>query len=182
MVDGKRECLISPNKEICHIHKNMKPKVVQNEFLDALKIIDLENKNDKLEKKISKMIKFQDNQKVELTNLYKTIEKKNKLLKEKDEYISNQRLQLEAIKNTQAKAVIRPSDENDYNQEILNLKKKINNMKEDYNNFQIVKEYEKTKHKLLKKNIDIYNFNNSQFHKLRLDRNYIVHEKILTSP
>ena len=86
MIEQNRQCLLAKNKEICHIHKNMKPKTVkvfQNEYLDALKIIDLENKNSKLEKRVNKLLIFQDNQKVELTNLYKTIEKKNKALREK---------------------------------------------------------------------------------------------------
>lgn len=87
MIEQNRQCLLAKNKEMCHIHKNMKPKVFKNEYLDALKIIDLENKNSKLEKKVNKLLIFQENQKVELTNLYKTIEKKNKALREKEEHI-----------------------------------------------------------------------------------------------
>jgi hypothetical protein len=163
MINNTRKCKLAPKKSLCHIHN----KYNQNEPRqnDLIKIIDLEIKNEQLEKKIYKMSKFQDNQrlvserqssalcaaKIELTNLYKTIEKKNIGLREKEHEISK-------------------------------LKYKINNMTEDYNNFQIIKQYEKTKQELLKKNIDILSFKNSQFHKLRLDRNYIVHEKTLISP
>lgn len=87
MIEQNRQCLLAKNKEMCHIHKNMKPKVFKNEYLDALKIIDLENKNSKLKKRVNKLLTFQENQKVELTNLYKTIEKKNKALREKEEHI-----------------------------------------------------------------------------------------------
>jgi hypothetical protein len=64
----------------------MKPKVFKNEFLNDLKIIDLENK-------IIKMAIFQDNQKIELTNLYKT-------LKDKEEHILKFQNELETAKNT----------------------------------------------------------------------------------
>lgn len=155
MINNTRKCKLAPKKSLCHIHITRQNESRQN---DLIKIIDLEIKNEQLEKKISKMSKFQDNVKIELTNLYKTIEKKNIGLREKENEISKLKLTLEQ------------------------QSKKINNMTEDYNNFQIIKQYEKTKQELLKKNIDILSFKNSEFHKLRLDRNYIVHEKTLVSP
>ena len=63
----------------------------------------------------------------------------------------------------------------------LDCKSKLNEllMMEDYNSFQIIKEFEKHKHELLEKNIDLYNYDDSDFHEERINRNYIVHQKIL---
>lgn len=147
MIEQNRQCLLAKNKEICHIHKNMKPKTVkvfQNEYLDALKIIDLENKNSKLEKRVNKLLIFQDNQKVELTNLYKTIEKKNKALREKEEHI-------------------------------LKLQNTINTMKDDYDSYQYIIKYERNKQELINKGVNIYNYYNDEFHKNRQIRNVLAH-------
>jgi hypothetical protein len=125
----------------------MKPKD-KNEFLDDLKIFNLENKNSKLEKRVNKLLTFQEHQKVELTNLYKTIEKKNKTLKEKEEYFMNI---------------------------ILKLQNTINTMKDDYDNYQYIIKYEKNKQELINKGINIYNYNNDEFHKNRQTRNFLAH-------
>lgn len=168
MIEQNRQCLLAKTKDVCHIHKNMKPKskssnlsagfgnlptvkVFKNEFLDALKIIDLENKNSKLEKKMIKMTRFQDNQKVELTNLYKTIEKKNKVLKDKEEHILKLQNELESAKNT------------------------INTMKDDYNSYQYIIKYERNKQELINKGVNIYNYYNDEFHKNRQIRNVLAH-------
>src|SRR5208283_4026474 len=97
--------------------------------------------------------------KIQLTHLYNVLEKRNNTIKE-------------LIKD-------RKLSEIKYNENLNLLQKQNNNMKEDYNNFQVIKEYERIKHNLLKKNIDILNFKNAEFHRLRLDRNFIVHEKVL---
>jgi hypothetical protein len=158
MIEQNRQCLLAKTKDVCHIHKNMKPKrnlptvkVFKNEFLDALKIIDLENKNSKLEKKMIKMTRFQDNQKVELTNLYKTIEKKNKVLKDKEEHILKLQNELESAKNT------------------------INTMKDDYNSYQYIIKYERNKQELINKGVNIYKYYNNEFHKNRQIRNVLAH-------
>lgn len=151
MIEQNRQCLLAKTKDVCHIHKNMKPKVFKNEFLDALKTIDLENKNSKLEKKMIKMTRFQDNQKVELTNLYKTIEKKNKILKDKEEHILKLQNELESAKNT------------------------INTMKDDYDSYQYIIKYERNKQELINKGINIYNYYNDEFHKNRQIRNVLAH-------
>ena len=151
MIEQNRQCLLAKNKEICHIHKNMKPKVFQNEYLDALKIIDLENKNSKLKKRVNKLLIFQDNQKVELTNLYKTIEKKNKALREKEEHILKLQNNLEISKNT------------------------INTMKDDYDSYQYIIKYERNKQELINKGVNIYNYYNDEFHKNRQIRNVLAH-------
>jgi chromosome segregation ATPase len=168
MIEQNRQCLLAKTKDVCHIHKNMKPKswssdlsvglatlptvkVFKNEFLDALKIIDLENKISKLEKKMIKMTRFQDNQKVELTNLYKTIEKKNKVLKDKEEHILKLQNELESAKNT------------------------INTMKDDYNSYQYIIKYERNKQELINKGVNIYNYYNDEFHKNRQIRNVLAH-------
>jgi len=67
-------------------------------------------------------------------------------------------------------------------QEIKNLNntislqvKKIEAMKEDYNNYQIIKQYEKEKNELINKGIDIYNYYNDDFHEKRYQRNVLAH-------
>jgi len=165
MIENTRKCKLAPKKTLCHIHN----KSNQSDFI---KIIDLEIKNDNLEKKISKMSKVQENAKLELTNLYKTIEKKNRGLKEKDEALLKEQTKSASLLDEISKLKFTLKQQTN----------KINNMTEDFNNFQVIKKYEKTKQELLKKNIDILSFKNPQFHKLRLDRNYIVHQKTLILP
>jgi hypothetical protein len=74
-------------------------------------------------------------------------------------------------------------------QEIKNLNNTINKitklansrleaceaMKEDYNNYQIIKQYEKEKNELINKGIDIYNYYNNDFHEKRYQRNVLAH-------
>lgn len=59
--------------------------------------------------------------------------------------------------------------------EISNQRLINNNMKEDYNNYQIIKEYEKQKNDLIMKGINIYNYNDQDFHNKRQLRNYLAH-------
>lgn len=145
LIEQNRQCKLAKNKELCHFHKNMKPKIFKNELLDDLKIFELNDKNFKLEKKVDKLLNFQNNQKAEITNLYNVIQKKNKLLRESEEYI-------------------------------IKLKITINNMKDDYDNYQHIINYEKMKNKLLNAGIDIYKYNDDEFHKNRQIRNALAHK------
>lgn len=64
--------------------------------------------------------------------------------------------------------------------DLKKAKNMIYHMKPDYERYQKVKHYEQQKNNLLKNKIDIYKYNNDCFHDLRRERNYIVHELILT--
>lgn len=52
-------------------------------------------------------------------------------------------------------------------------------MKVDYNAYQIVKQYERSRAELVKQKVDLSQYNNNQYHELRKRRNYLVHEKVL---
>lgn len=154
LVSQNIKCKISPNKPFCHLHVNKKPKYL-HEYEKVDKILELDiikAKNEKLNDKIDKKNK-------QINTLEEKIKTLNAIIKQKN------------IKIDESSA--------SYKAEINELKKINKSMEEDYKNFQIIREYENIKHNLIKQNIDIYNFNDDEFHKLRLDRNIIVHEKTL---
>lgn len=87
----------------------------------------------------------------EIINLNKSLEKKSDIIKELYKEISIYKIKL------------------------FSLQEDNNNMKEDYNNYQIIKEYEKQKNDLILKGINIYNYNNTDFHNKRHLRNHLAH-------
>lgn len=156
MITEERKCLLAKNKELCHIHekkifKDKYNKLKEENHIIKLQFIKAQEQIDILEKRINKINKSQDYKNKELTNLYKTIEKKNNNIKKKNDIIEKQ---LETIKE---------------------LKELNNKMITDYNNYQIIKEYEKQKSDLISKGIDIYNYDNNDFHNIRYLRNTIAH-------
>lgn len=113
----------------------------------------------------------------EIKNLNRTLE--NKAINHKKELknIENRYEILLELKRRELNEMI----------DILNQKEEIikNNIqlikhyRKDYNNFQIVREYEKKKEDLFKKNINVLSYNNKEFQDLRTKRNYIVHVESL---
>jgi len=89
------------------------------------------------------------------------IKNQNKLIK------SNQYLKQE-IKNLNN--TLRVSSET-----INSQVKKIDSMQKDYDNYQIIKQYEKKKNELINKGIDIYNYYDDEFHNKRYQRNQLAH-------
>lgn len=61
------------------------------------------------------------------------------------------------------------------NNKLKEANQKIKNMKSDYNNFQIVKQFESQKKELERQAINFFDRGYS-YHKLRKERNHIVHE------
>jgi predicted nucleic acid-binding Zn-ribbon protein len=55
------------------------------------------------------------------------------------------------------------------------LQKSIDSMQKDYDNYQIIKQYEKEKSELITKGIDIYNHYDDEFHNKRYQRNQLAH-------
>lgn len=193
MINENRQCKLQKNKKYCHIHINK--NIASSEDTAYAKHISI-----KLEKCKSIMI----NQKKELSNLHLSIERKNKkinnleydlnnkdeqiknLIKEKElleqilvkknETLANNSIKIKVLKNNLNQEII---NHNESKNNIEKLNERIIRMKDDYNNFQIIKKYEKTKQSYVQKNIDILSVKNNEFHKLRKNRNFIVHEKIL---
>lgn len=184
MVTETRQCAINSKGSLCHIHINKKRK-----FIPKHEEIDIELDNKKLSEKVDKLLKTQQNLRQEITNLNQSIIKKNDYIKELKELkeINNQSIidenilnELEEIKKINKQLLI---EKNNQKQNILYHKRRvkekeqiIQDMKDDYNNFQLIKKYEKEKDNLIKKNIDLYSYNDNNFQKLRKDRNYIVHQ------
>ena len=162
--DGK-QCMLSPYKDICHVHQKQQEKALRDLLtkdteaiseVDLLKneIINLKNINNDINAKYSKLKSLYDDKIEEHSDCYI---KDNKIMNLK---ISNQdlmtKLQNEINKNNKL-----------YNQ--------IKNMKEDYNSYQIIKKYERQKKYLSDNQLKA----DQNFHKLRLERNNIVHQKVL---
>ena len=87
----------------------------------------------------------------EIINLNKSLEKKSEIIKELYKEISTYKIKL------------------------FSLQEDNNIMKKDYENYQIIKEYENQKNKLILKGIDIYNYDDKEFHNKRYLRNYLAH-------
>lgn len=139
--------------------------------------------------------KDMDRLKQEVKGLNKTIEKKNQIIKNNDLTTKAALVKKEISILKVVEVTLNRNEETE--KELLNkiskfqlkisqLELALNNSKlnellmmEDYNSFQIIKEFEKHKHELLEKNIDLYNYDDSDFHEERINRNYIVHQKIL---
>ena len=164
-----RVCKIPTKKAYCHIHK-IKQSIV---YRDNCKLVNEMNKmvsddlhNEKLfnnqKDLLNKFSKKNDQLKTEIKHLNKSLEKKNKIIQDKD-------IQIDKLSNKSKK----------YMQDIINIFDQIEKMETDYNNYQVIKEFERLKNQLEKQNIDIYNYDNSYYHQLRVKRNYIVHEAIL---
>lgn len=194
LIAENKTCRIISKGDVCHIHKNMKRK-----FIPQHEIIDIELKENVLTSKIEKLLEKQQNLKKEITNLNNNISKKNDIIKKlentkenKNDIIINENIineniinELNEIKNINNQLL---SEKDILTRRIRNLKlqneeklQKIKDMEQDYNNFQIIKMYEKEKDKLVKNNVDLYNYNNNKFQELRKNRNYIVHVLPLTT-
>jgi uncharacterized protein YktA (UPF0223 family) len=159
--DGK-PCMLSPYKDICHIHQKQQDKILRDLLTKDTKGI---SEVDLLKNEISE-IKIENSK---LKDKYKTIKtlydnmieehsdcniKDNKIINLK---ISNQdliiKLENELIKNNK-------------------LYKKIENMKSDFDAYQIIKKFERQKKYNIINNIKP----NNDFNQLRIIRNKVVHD------
>jgi len=99
----------------------------------------------------------------EIRNLNKTIQRKTKFFRneivKKEETIENLKDQIEDLRDSISSHI-----------------KTINMMKEDYDKYQLIKAYELKKKKLLENGIDIFKYNDQEFHYQRKLRNKLAHE------
>ena len=161
-----RQCKISPKKDLCHIHQ--KKSTLRNkdeELKDACLIITLNQKIDIL----SDLIKIN---KKEYDILYdqhiKNIDQHNVLLTFVEKINQQNTNAKNEIKNLN-KTVLKKSDTQ------KQLQKSIDSMQKDYDNYQIIKQYEKEKSELITNGIDIYNHYDDEFHNKRYQRNQLAH-------
>ena len=164
LVGKNIKCKISPNKPFCHIHINKKPKYL-HEYEKVDKDIEIDTyktKNDKLNDKIKK-------KNIQINQLEAIIKNLKEEIKQKNIIVNSSKESNEKVKN-------------ELLSEITALKNLNKSMYEDYNDYQIVKNYERLKNKLINDNVDLKKYHDNEFHELRFKRNFIVHEKTVVSP
>jgi len=120
------------------------------------------DKHNKLLSITSNFAKYHEQDKIEIKNLNKTVEKKVFLIKE--------------LRKTNQDIINNHLIENEINRgELAQANDKIKQMQEDYDKYQIIKKFELKKQTLINKGIDIYNYYDEEFHKQRLYRNCLSH-------
>lgn len=175
------KCKKKSKTDFCHMHQPSKKEVILNKILKSQK-----EEYNKLEEKLNKLIiGYKHNEKVykdladrhdELIKIYKETEEN--LNEAVEVNIKNERL-YNATKNEvknmnktlEKKAlIIKYKDE-----EIKALIKAKAELEEDAKNYQIIKQFEKEKQELINKGIDIYNYQNEEWHQKRYYRNLAAH-------
>lgn len=96
-------------------------------------------------------------------NLFNSHEKQSNEIKN-----LNKTIQLKTFKNRDNKMKLLSK--------INKLENENNEMREYYNNYKIILEYENTRQNLIINNIDIYTYNDNEFHELRKKRNLLAHK------
>ncbi len=181
-------CKKKSKTDFCHLHQPSKKEIILQNIINAQKKSSLEeaNKFIQLEEKLNKLIiGYKHNEKVykdladrhdELIKIYKETE--DNLNEAVEVNIKNERL-YNATKNEvknmnktlEKKAlIIKYKDE-----EIKALIKAKAELEEDAKNYQIIKQFEKEKQELINKGIDIYNYQNEEWHQKRYYRNLVAH-------
>ena len=169
------QCKKSPKKDLCHIHSSQQAQ----EFKDTCLIITLNQKIDILTKISTTQSDLIKNNKKAYDELYdqhiKNIDEHNLLLtfaEKMNQQLTNAKNEIKNLNKTIEKKnnVIA-----DLLREVSNIKKKKQEMEEDFNNYQIIKNFEKKKAELINQNIDIYNVNDQDFHNMRWLRNQLAH-------
>lgn len=159
LISENRTCKLSPNKPLCHLHVNKQARFL-HEYEKVDKDIEIDTykaKNDKLNDKIKK-------KNIQINQLETIIKNLKEEIKQKNITVNSVKESNEKIKNNLLS-------------EINALKNLNKSMYEDYNDYQIVKNYERLKNKLINNNVDLKKYHDNDFHELRFKRNFIVHEK-----
>jgi vacuolar-type H+-ATPase subunit I/STV1 len=109
----------------------------------------------------------------EIKNLNKVINNKRlqyeKLLEIKQDMINELSASLSEL-------TVRGVIENEMkDREIQELKNRIKQLEQDAKNYKIIKQFEKEKQELINKGIDIYNYQNDEWHQRRQQRNLVAH-------
>jgi len=179
-------CQIISKSKYCHIHRNLiNVKVIreEKEKKERLTNEELMKKNKNLKNEVTYLNKALENKsdkhKKELTNEINRyeilLELKEREMNELLEHYNNLN-KLYDQTNIKLKNQINNNDK--LKKEIKKLNKNINEMEEDYNNYQIIREYEKEKKKLTKlgyNSDEILTYQDTKFQKLRVKRNYVAH-------
>jgi len=167
-------CKKAIGKDYCHIH--MKTKYEINE---AIAIIEKEKVRDELNRMAKLYISsLEDNKK-----LINKFESQIKFIEDmKDEFIAKSKSMIKRAdyqKNEISNLNKTIENKNNFikekNNKIIELEEKINSLKEDYDKYQIIKEFEKEKNDLINQGIDIYNYYNDDYHNKRYQRNLVAH-------
>jgi hypothetical protein len=97
-------------------------------------------------------------------------------IKNLNKVINNKRLQYEKILQLKQDDINELLIENEMKErKIQELKNRIKQLEQDAKNYKIIKQFEKEKQELINKGIDIYNYQNDEFHQKRYLRNQLSH-------
>jgi hypothetical protein len=102
---------------------------------------------------------------------YQIDEFKQNEIKNLNKVIEKKRIQYEKILE------LKQDDINELLIENEELKNIIKQLEQDAKNYKIIKEFEKEKQELINKGIDIYNYQNNEWHQKRFLRNLTAHPK-----
>lgn len=190
-ITSTRKCKLAPKKDLCHIHNKKNAEVSL-----ACKMINLSQKNDILNEIIKNQnIQIKSNQ-VNYDLIYnqhiKNVDDHNKLLSMTSnfaKYHDQDKIEIKNLNKTIERKVILIKELRKTNQDIINnhlieleeANDKIKSMQEDYDKYQIIKQFDKKKAELIKKNINIYTLKDDNFHNQRYLRNQIAHPHTLIS-
>ena len=107
---------------------------------------------------------------------YQIDEFKQNEIKNLNKVINNKRLQYEKILQLKQDDINQLLIENEIKERYISeLKNKIKQLEIDAKNYQIIKQFEKEKQELINKGIDIYNYQNDEWHQKRYLRNNLAH-------
>lgn len=107
---------------------------------------------------------------------YQIDEFKQNEIKNLNKVINNKRIQYEKILQLKQDDINQLLIESEIKERYINeLKNKIKQLEIDAKNYQIIKQFEKEKQELINKGIDIYNYQNDEFHQRRFLRNALSH-------
>lgn len=185
------KCKKKSKTDFCHMHQVSKKEIIlqniinaqkQSSLEEANKYIMLANKYNDLLTKANNNVKIHkelEDRHDRLIIIYKKTEQD--LIDAVEVNIKNEKLYnvtKNEVKNMnktlEKKALIIKYKE----EEIKALIKSKNELEEDANNYRIIKEYEKEKQELINKGIDIYNYQNEEWHQKRFLRNQLSHPKV----
>lgn len=188
-------CKKKSKTDFCHLHQPSKKEIILQNIINAQKKSSLEeaNKFIQLEEKYNKVIMaYKHNQDVykdladrhdKLIKIYKETEDNLNEAVEvniKNEKLYNTCLRACELRSNEVKNINKTLEKKALiikykDEEIKALMKAKAELEEDANNYRIITEYEKEKQELINKGIDIYNYQNDEWHQRRQHRNLVAH-------
>lgn len=194
------QCKLSPKKELCHIHEkntnsssgmsssgmSFSGRSKEQEVKDACLIITLHQKIDILTKIRTTQSDLIKNNKKVYDELYDQhnlllifVDKINQQYSAAQDKVRNAKNEIKNLNKTIEKKNNTIATQACYadqmSSNLLDMQNKVDFYKIDYDKYQVIKEYEMEKKRLINNGIDIYNYYNDDFHNKRFNRNLVAH-------